>query len=298
MSEKITIFDIEELNNDPVSICSIGIVVLEDMKVKETFYSLIRPPKLTFDPYRYKVHKIRPQDLKKQPTFPEIWPKISQYFENSIVISHDIQSDLNHLLAVFRRFRIRKPTCFLSCTLVLAKLFHPELQKYGLGSLCDYYSVELENAHNALADSLACAELLKKMMDEHHYTSIKELHEKENVPLGRMTSSFIEPLVSSDKVQEVRMEIQKETVAFTGKLAHTKQEIEAFVEQDGMTPSFHVTTQTRYLVIGKKDYKQTRYQKGNKKIKKAMTLSRQGQDIRILHEDQYIDMVRKRTLKA
>lgn len=48
MSEKITIFDIEELNNDPVSICSIGIVVLEDMKVKETFYSLIRPPKLTF----------------------------------------------------------------------------------------------------------------------------------------------------------------------------------------------------------------------------------------------------------
>ena len=147
MSEKITIFDIEELNNDPVSICSIGIVVLEDMKVKETFYSLIRPPKLTFDPYRYKVHKIRPQDLKKQPTFPEIWPKISKYFENSIVISHDIQSDLNHLLAVFRRFRIRKPTCFLSCTLVLAKLFHPELQKYGLGSLCDYYSVELENAH-------------------------------------------------------------------------------------------------------------------------------------------------------
>lgn len=113
-----------------------------------------------------------------------------------------------------------------------------------------------------------------------------------------MTSSFIEPLVSSDKVQEVKMGIQKETVAFTGKLAHTKQEIEAFVEQDGMTPSFHVTTQTRYLVIGKKDYKQTRYQKGNKKIKKAMTLSRQGQDIRILHEDQYIDMVRKRTLKA
>ena len=67
-----------------------------------------------------------------------------------------------------------------------------------------------------------------------------------------MTSSFIEPLVSSDKVQEVKMGIQKETVDFTGKLAHTKQEIEAFVEQDGMTPSFHVTTQTRYLVIGKK----------------------------------------------
>ena len=37
MSEKITIFDIEELNNDPVSICSIGIVVLEDMKVNILF---------------------------------------------------------------------------------------------------------------------------------------------------------------------------------------------------------------------------------------------------------------------
>lgn len=294
MSERITIFDIEELNNDPVSVCSIGVVVLEDMEIKETFYSLIRPPKLTFDPYRYKVHKIRPQDLKKQPTFPEVWKKISKYFEGNIVVSHDIQSDLNHLLAVFRRFHIKRPNCFLSCTLVLAKLFHPELQKYGLGSLCEHYAIDLENAHNALADSLACSALLKKMMEENNYTSLKELHEKENVPLGRMTRKTIEPLVSSDKVQEVRLGIQKETVAFTGKLVHTKQEIEEYVEKDGMTPAFHVTTQTKYLVIGKKDYKQTRYQKGNKKIKKAMTLSRQGQDIKILHEDEYIDMVKKK----
>ena len=64
------------------------------------------------------------------------------------------------------------------------------------------------------------------------------------------------------------MGIQKETVAFTGKLAHTKQEIESFVEQDGMIPSFHVTTQTKYLVIGKKDYQQTRYQKAIRRLKK------------------------------
>ena len=293
MSERITIFDIEELNNDPASVCSIGIVFMEDGEIKETFYSLIRPPKLTFDPYRYKVHKIRPQDLKKEPSFPEVWKKIRHYFEGSIVVSHDIQSDLNHLLAVFKRYHIRRPQCYLSCTLVLSKLFHPELQKYGLGSLCDYYSIELENAHNALADSLACAAILKKMMEENNYLSLKELHEKENVPLGHMTRTTIDPLVSSDKVQEVKMGIQKETVAFTGKLVHTKQEIETFVEEQGLTSSFHVTTQTKYLVIGKKDYKQTRYQKGNKKIKKALTLARQGQDIKILHEDQFIDLVQK-----
>ena len=45
MSEKITIFDIEVLNQDPTSVCAIGIVELEGNKMTDSYYSLIKPRK-------------------------------------------------------------------------------------------------------------------------------------------------------------------------------------------------------------------------------------------------------------
>ena len=86
MSEKITVFDIEVLNQDPASVCAIGIVQIQDLQVVSTYYSLIKPKNLSFDPYRFRVHQIRPQSLYKEKTFPEVWKDIHHYFENTIVV--------------------------------------------------------------------------------------------------------------------------------------------------------------------------------------------------------------------
>ena len=59
MSERITVFDIEVLNQDPASVCAIGIVELLDQQVISTYYSLVKPRNLSYDVYRYKVHKIK-----------------------------------------------------------------------------------------------------------------------------------------------------------------------------------------------------------------------------------------------
>ena len=59
MSERIVVFDIEILNQDPTSVCAIGIVELIDQKVNSIYYSLIKPKNLSYDVYRYKVHKIK-----------------------------------------------------------------------------------------------------------------------------------------------------------------------------------------------------------------------------------------------
>lgn len=45
MKERITVFDIEVLNQDPASICAIGIVELIDGEITSTYYSLIKPIK-------------------------------------------------------------------------------------------------------------------------------------------------------------------------------------------------------------------------------------------------------------
>ena len=87
MSEKITVFDIEVLNQDPASLCAIGIVEIQNQEVVSTYYALVKPKNLSFDSYRYKIHQIRPQSLYKEKTFVEVWKDIHHYFENTIVVS-------------------------------------------------------------------------------------------------------------------------------------------------------------------------------------------------------------------
>lgn len=94
MSERITVFDIEVLNQDPASVCAIGIVELLDQQVISTYYSLVKPRNLSYDVYRYKVHKIKTKSLLKERPFQDVWKDIHHYFENTIVVSHDIQGDL------------------------------------------------------------------------------------------------------------------------------------------------------------------------------------------------------------
>ena len=48
MNERITVFDIEVLNQDPTSICAIGIVEIVNQKIHSTYYSLIKPKNLSY----------------------------------------------------------------------------------------------------------------------------------------------------------------------------------------------------------------------------------------------------------
>ena len=52
-----------------------------------------------------------------------------------------------------------------------------------------------------------------------------------------------------------------------------------------------VSTQTNYLVIGGKGYHKVRFGNENKKVKKAIQLMKQGQDLRIVHENEYLKLL-------
>ena len=68
---KVTAIDFETANNDPASVCSVGISVLEDGCPEEAFYSLIRPEANVsrFLRGNIMIHGIRPQDTADAPDF-------------------------------------------------------------------------------------------------------------------------------------------------------------------------------------------------------------------------------------
>lgn len=296
MSETITVFDIEVLNNDPASMCAIGIVVLEGRKVKETYYSLIRPRNLAFDRYRYEVHHIRPNKLTREHSFKTIWSEIHHYFDNAIVVSHDVQNDMAHLRAALTQAKLPYPELRMSCTNVLAHLFEPDLGHYGMGDLCAFYGVTLDNAHNALADAKACAGVLVKMMERYGYDSLDAIHQDKHLAYGIMKDNHYHNIIAPDMVSvetgHWQAPLYQRAFAFAGTMNTDKEAIDAKIRDAHAFMSRNVNSHTDYLVIGKIDYRNVRYNHDNRKVKKALELKKDGQDLHIIHEDEFLHMIK------
>lgn len=297
MSERLTVFDIEVLNEDPSSVCSIGIVVLEDKKIVQEYYSLIRPKNLSFDKYRYRVHKIKPESLMKERPFKEVYKEIQPFFEHQIVISHDIQNDMAHLREAMKKNHISYPECKMSCTYVLAHMLL-DMEKYNVGDLCDYYDIHLMNAHHALCDAKACAAILVRLLDDAGYDSLSDLHKDYHLAFGEMKSNYYRNIISPDLAKNNRKSgprhpLDQKSIVFTGVMGTPKEILEEQTKAVHAFASQNVNTHTSYLVIGRIGYYRVRFGHDNKKIEKALELIKQGQDLKIIHEKEYLKLLQK-----
>ena len=294
--EQLTFFDIEILNNDPASICSIGIIVLKDQQIIKQYYSLIKPQNMSFDYFRYEIHHIRPRDLKKAKSFKEVWKEISIYFEGQIVLSHDVQSDMSHLRAVLRREHISYPQLYMSCTNVIAHILEPELSKYNITELCQYFHIPIVHAHNALDDALACTQIYLAMMNKYGYKSLADFHQKNHLALGEMKTNYYRNIISPD-LADVSNHLYSHPlslscVTFAGELASDKDIIDDYMKEAHLFVSRDVNTHTDYLVIGDIDFKKIRYNHRNRKVKKALHLINEGQDLHIIKEHDFLNLLK------
>lgn len=297
MRERITVFDIEVLNQDPTSVCAIGIVELIDQEVASTYYSLIKPKNLSYDAYRYKVHKIKPKNLIKERDFQDVWKDIHHYFEETIVVSHDIQGDMMYLREVLKQYHIPYPHLYMSCTNVLAHLVYPSLHKYNVKELSQMIGFEFQ-VHHALGDARACAQILIEMLHHEHQESIIDLHQQFHLEFGEMKTNYYRNIISAEMAPQLLEMVQREdallyhqSVCFTGKLSMPKEILEEKTKEVSALYSHQVSTQTNYLVIGEIGYHKVRFGHDNKKVQKALQLKKLGQDIQIVHENEYLKLL-------
>lgn len=300
MAERIVVFDIEILNSDPTSICSIGIVEMIDFKVISTYYSLIRPRCLRYDPIRYSIHHIKNEKLKYERSFKEVWKDIKIYFENSLVVAHDINVDMMHLRAALKQEGIAYPHLKMSCTNTLAHLLFPKLHKYNLTELTKHYHIEF-NAHHALEDAKACALVLKNMVEDEGFDDLESLHMHYHLAFGEMKHNYYRNMISAETVSHIKQlperkqnELYHRAVCFTGKLSIPREILEEKTRQVSALPCHQVTTQTSLLVVGKHGFHEVRYGRKNKKVLKAISLIKQGQDLKIIHENEYVRLLEKK----
>ena len=138
--------DFETANNERSSVCSVGIVIVRDGEIVNTFYSLIQP---------------EPDDA---PVFPKVWAQIEPLIEGLPLVAHNKPFDEGCLKAVFRVYQMDYPDYEFYDTLCVSRRVLPDLENHQLQTVAEACGYCLDNHHHALADAEACAWIAREIL--------------------------------------------------------------------------------------------------------------------------------------
>ncbi len=149
--------DFETANRQLTSVCSVGVVVVRDGQVVDTFYSLIQPEPNYYSYWCQRVHGLGHEDTDDAPVFPDVWAQIEPLIEGLPLVAHNKAFDESCLKAVFRCYQMDYPDYDFYCTCLASRRQLKQLPNHQLQTVAAYCGHYMTNHHNALADAEACA---------------------------------------------------------------------------------------------------------------------------------------------
>ena len=157
--------DFETANNQPSSVCSVGVVIVRNGQIEDKFYSLIHPFPNYYNYWNTSVHGLRRTDTDLAPIFPEVWEQVSVLIEGLPLVAHNSRFDEGCLRAAFAAYGLNYPGYTFHCTLNASRMVHRHLRSHKLDVVAAACGYDLQNHHHALADAEACAAIALKIMN-------------------------------------------------------------------------------------------------------------------------------------
>lgn len=162
--ENFAAIDFETANFERSSVCSVGVVIVRDGEITDSFYSLIQPEPNYYNYRCMEVHGLCQEDTDDAPIFPDVWAQIEPLIEGLPLVAHNSQFDEGCLKAVFKVYQMDYPDYIFYDTLYASRRtfrYLPNHQLHTVAAECGY---DLENHHHALADAEACAWIAREIL--------------------------------------------------------------------------------------------------------------------------------------
>ena len=139
-------------------IIQIGIVIVENGCIREQFETDINPYE-KLDSHIVQLTGITDQQLSKAPDFGQVAGRIFELIGDAVFVAHNVTFDANLLAEAlfFEGYELRTPRVD---TVELSQLFFPTFEKYSLSNLSHQLDLNLQQAHTAISDAVATANLL------------------------------------------------------------------------------------------------------------------------------------------
>ena len=122
--------DFETANFERSSVCSVGIVIVRDGEMTDSFYSLIQPEPNYYTYRCSQVHGLCREDTEYAPVFPKVWEQIEPLIEGLPLVAHNKSFDEGCLKAVFRVYQMTYPDYEFYDTLYASRRAFPFLHNH------------------------------------------------------------------------------------------------------------------------------------------------------------------------
>lgn len=169
--------DFETATSFRHSVCQVAVTTVINSEIVDTFSELVKPFKNEYNGRNIAIHGIHPYHTKDAKSFKQIYeqkirPAILrvQNNQNPFIIAHNAGFDRS----VFNKaLQFNKLTDFEDVTFGIDKFWYCTHQLYRrkgfestkLNVLCNHFGIPLVH-HNAGSDSIACAKLMIKHIEE------------------------------------------------------------------------------------------------------------------------------------
>lgn len=299
--------DFETANEKRNSPCSIGLVVVKNGEIIEKVYHLIKPKEMRFMPINIGIHGIRPHMVKDELEFDKVWEKIKHYFNDNLVIAHNASFDISVLRNTLELYDIKMPSFKYICTMKLSKNFYSSIDNARLNTVNNFLGYEFKH-HDALADAMACSNILLNISQELNSKNINEISKLLGVTLGYVNENGYKSSSTKGRIfrksnkQPSRKNIiesfnftafKDEIVVFTGRLASiTRDEAMILVRKLSGNVGSSVTKKTTCIVTNTKDIENLNREEMSNKLRRAVDLKKNGQVIKFLNEEAFLKKCR------
>lgn len=154
--------DFEIANYNYNSACSIGLVYVDNNKIVDKKYFLIKPPQNLFNSSMSKIHGLTEIDVMNAPTFDLVWQEVSQDFNaNTYIIAHNAVFDMNVLKNCLLTYHLDIPNFYYIDSIPIStRACRGEGISQSLEARAERFGITMDNHHNALSDAKVVAELV------------------------------------------------------------------------------------------------------------------------------------------
>lgn len=287
------VFDIETTGLDPEfdEIIEIGAVKIKDGIKIDTFNSLIKP-EYEIDEFITELTGITNEMVENAPSIDEVLPKFMDFINDYIIIGHNVNFDINFIYDNLEELNISPITNDFVDTLRISRRLIPELKHHKLSDLANYFNIDTNGSHRSLKDVEITFEVLNnlnKMIIE-KYENIDNFKDacKPKSHSGIRASDIT---TNNTEFDEENMLYDK-YVVITGTLGKMlrKEAMQVIADLGGHCQD-GVNKDTNYLILGNNDYNPILRGKKSSKLLKAENLKLKGQDIEIISENVFYDII-------
>ena len=315
-TENFIAIDYETANSSYLSACALGVSVVIEGEVTETFATFVKPPKefAEFDPFNVMIHGIKPADVKGAPLFSDVWERVESFtskYELPIAC-HYSGFDIRVTQALLKHYNKQFTVIRFYDTYTIARKLWPQLINHKLDTLAETFGIELTH-HDAASDAETCARIAIRQMHELDKNSLYEVAQNYGYKLGLLSVDGLKTMSdfknyeanSSGSSQgkssskgvlpntEVNAgsDIYGKKIVFTGALTSMDrgQAIQRAVN-NGAEVQSGVSKKTDFLVVGVSDFIDFKSGKKTQKLKDAESLSAAGSGITIIDEEDFLKM--------